>query len=797
MLKIFNLNIFRWLAIHLSCLTMIFAPVALGKEAERFNKTKLSQIVAELGLDKKTTLGEFWEKSKAVMPGYVYRDLEAFVAANKNLVMPDISLSTAKGGNGQEVPVIRFTQNGKTQTVQIFDEPARWATFNGVGLSGSDLERVEDAFKRVAASDIKFKNEVDKFRGEKIAKQVVDSVRLKSAEYKRDFGRFAGFPRVTPQMWQGLTIEQRAGYIVKMQLMAMNARKVLALIPETKKNAPAKPKDSAALENFYNVFFSQRVQAEAGKATPSAAVRVQGTSVRTKKGVVNIPFTANTCVVAGYIGAYGIVTNVSGANRNGCSVDLAIATYKSNVNLKFVQDANDTCAAVKSTLIACNPIIYGYPAGKPACIDRTSAEYQHATHFKSPANKDTCDGKSKLASTDEIIQFNDKDYSNVQPREKQIAAIEADQKKDDYALTQSFIKGVLSKRDPLMIAMLEKGEWNLGLDEELVRIQSQFEQEIERAIKTCENDITGKHEPNQKLACDQLHRRWLFTERAIATLRDKACVKPALYIGTYAAGESSYADTAKDKTALNKKTIDAKGTALCECPGAAKTDFAQSCPVAPVVEPAPIPEPQPASADPSVAPKCDKPQGIAGFDYEKCKCEEGKKLKQMNGEASAYECEGSNWLPWVLGGLGLLALIAIFSKNKKPPQPPPPPEGCKNICTVGVLNPATCACAVVPPAPLCPAPKVGIPPSCACPAAPSFCTLPQKIYDTSTCQCTNQPGPAICPNNTEAPMGNLSQCPKCADGSYKTTTGCPSEGGSGNNTCTNPPCSGGLPGTGQ
>ncbi len=751
MLQIFNLKTVRWLAVHLSCLSMIFSPVASGYEAERFNQKNLRQIVEEFGLHKKTTLGEFWEKSKGNIPGHVYRDLEAFVAENKNLLMPEVSLSTAKGSNGQEVPVIRFTKDGKTHTAQIFDEPSKWATFNGVGLTGVDLGRVEDAFTRVAASNIRFKNEVDKYREAKVTKQIVNSALLKSNEYKRDFSRFAGFPRITPQMWQGLSVEQRAGYIVKMQLMAMNARKVLAVIP-AKKNAPAKPKDSAAIENFYKAIFLNPVQAEAGKVTPSAAVRVLGTSVRTNKGVVTIPYTANTCVVAGYIGAYGTVTNVSGANRSGCSVDLAIATYKSNENLKFVQEANDTCAAEKSTLIACNPIIYGLPAGKPACIDRTSTEYQHATHFKSPSNKETCDGKSKLASTDEIIQFNEKDYSSVQPREKQIAAIEADQKKDDYALTKSYIKGVLIKRDPLMIALLEKGEWNLGLDEELVRIQSQFEQEIERAIKTCENDITGKHEPNQKLACDQLHRRWLFTERAIANLRAKACVKPALYVGTYAAGESSYADTAKDKTALNKKTIDAKGTALCECPGATKVDFAKSCPSAAVVEPPPVPPPEPAPVDVSVAPKCDKPQGIAGFDYEKCKCEGSKKLKQANGEASAYECEGTNWVAWGLAGLTVVALIAMFNrtKNPSPPQPQPKPQAQPQPSQPAAVPPVK----VVPPAPLC-------------------------------------------KNKSEAPMGNLALCPKCLDGSYMTTTGCPSEGGSGNNTCKNPPCSGGLPGTRQ
>lgn len=796
MLKNFNLKPIKWMAVNLSCLSMIFAPVAMGNEAEKLNKNNLSQMIVEFGLTKKTTLGEFWEKSKAYMPGHIYKDLEAFVKENKNLEMPEVSLTMSKSTEGSEIPVIRFMQNGKTHDIQFYGEENKWAKFNGVVLSASDISRVEDIFKRVEASDIKIKNEADKYRENKLQKQKVSLKLIKANEYKKDFARFSGFPRVTPQMWLGLTVEQRAGFIVKMHLLSLNARKVLSFSSDEatdSKKSSIKPKDSAGLQNIYNLLFTQSVQAESGKITPSAAVMVNGTSVRTKKGVVNIPYNAKSCVVAGYIGVYGKVSNINGKNRDGCSIDLAVATYKSNENLKFVQDANDLCAAEKQTSIACNPIIYGYPNGKVACIDRRSAEYQHATHFKSPANRETCDGKSRLASSDEIIQFNEKDYSNVQPREKQIAAIEADQKKDDYALTQSYIKGVLLKKDPIMLAMLEKGEWNLALDEELVRIQSQFEEAIEKAVKTCETDITGKHEKNQKLACDQLHRRWLFTERSIANLRDKACVKPALYIGNYGVGESSSAHTAKEKTALNKKTIDAKGTELCECPSVAsgstvdvtaktkRVNFAQTCemPVVavepPLVAAPKCEKPDGSCVDEATTAKCDKPLGIAGFDYEKCKCEDNKKLKQQAGDDGTYDCEGTNWLPWVLGGLGILALIAFFNKTKKPPQ----------------------TTSASPTSPVCAAPKIGSPPNCTCPAAPAFCTLPQKIYNMNTCQCTSAPGPLICPNNSEAPLGNLAQCPKCADGSFKTTKACPSEGGSGNNTCINPPCSGGLPGTGQ
>jgi hypothetical protein len=125
-----------------------------------------------------------------------------------------------------------------------------------------------------------------------------------------------------------------------------------------------------------------------------------------------------------------------------------------------------------------------------------------------------------------------------------------------------------------------------------------------------------------------------------------------------------------------------------------------------------------------------------------------------------------------------------------------------------VRNPVTCVCEGLPPAG-CTPPFVGTPPACTCPLA-STCTPPQSIYNAATCQCTNAPTPPTCADNSTAPAGNIALCPKCPDGSYKTISsstrpsGCPAEGGSGNNnTCpvtpTNPTgrCSGGLPGTGN
>lgn len=850
-MKILIRNPIQWLAAFASCFTMVFSPLAMGKEAEKLTKVNLEKYMVEFGLDKQMTLGEFWEKTKAYIPGSQYRDLELFVNQNRNMQMPEVVLDQSKSTDGNDVPVMRISSQGHTQTLQFFGESKKWARFNGVTLTAADLERIEDAFKRVEASDIHLKREADQFLKNQTLRTQKNSDQVLRDSYKKDFTRFEGFPRMTPQLWKSMSRVDRAAYIVKMRLLWSNARKVLDTAePEVKSQ---QKKKESALENFYKVIFGQSVEAAPVLATaaliPSVSVPVQGTSVRTQENgitkVVAIPYTAKSCVVAGYIGAYvANVTNVNGSNRAGCSADVAIATYQSNPALQFVQAANDACKSANTAdFVACNPIVYGYPGGKEACISKVSVEYQYATHFTNPAPnpKETCDGKSRLSSSEDIIKFDAKDYSAVQPRAKQIEAIEADQKREDYALTKNYLDGVLAKKGTGIDKLLQ-GNWNIDMDNELVRIQSQFEEEIQRAISTCEKSVVeGANERNQKLACDQLHRRWLFTERFIAKFRDKACIKPALYVGVYDQGQDSTAANAVDKTAQNKKTVTAEGTNLCGCPDGKKVNFGGTCaapavtattpvcPPVPPVSPAPpspagttdvtpakpteTPAPSvcvPAAEAPTAAPACDKPQGISDFDYTACKCEGNKKLEQKRD--GSYECEGkTNWLPWLLGGGALLLLFALFHRHKgKNPTPvvvpgqcptgksgTPPSCVCSNVCPAGsTLNPESCACSGVVVPPLCEPPKIGTPPSCSCPSAPAFCTLPQKIYDMSTCQCTDVPQPVVCPNGTTAPNGNLSLCPKCPSGIFVPAGGCPNEGGGGNN-CPQGGCSGGLPGTGH
>jgi hypothetical protein len=553
---------------------MAFSPLAFAKEAEQISQKNLRLYLQEFGLDRKSTLGEYWQKSKAYYPAFVYNDLQKYVAENKNKLMPEFILSSAKGSDGRDIPVISINQNGKTNTLQFFGEKKKWLKFNNVFLSEDDLKNPVAAIARIEASDLRIKKEYDKLRDEQRKKTKVPAVSKADAkrhlQQAQDLARFQGFPRITPVLWKSMTKQQRAGFIVKMRLLRESALKVLALNPTKAKKTAAL--ERSVIEVFYRNIFGEEALAEtqdgaqANKARSAAKmdVKLRGQRIVTQQGaIVEVPYTAPTCVVAGYIGAYGKVDNVNGPNRPGCSVDVAIASYKSSPSLKFVQEANDTCAAEKPNTVACNPILYSYPKGKEICISKTEAQFQVATLFDGP-----CDRASRLSSSPDVIKFATKDYSDIQPEARRHEIIEQDQKKQDYQMTKDFLDGMLLKRDPISKLLFDKGEWSLDLDNKLVEIQSQFEEEIGRATESCRNSIVaGTNESYQKLACDQLHRRWLFTEREIAKLRSKACDPDARYVGTYDKDELSTSDEASTlaKTAINKKYIDPKGTNLCEC----------------------------------------------------------------------------------------------------------------------------------------------------------------------------------------------------------------------------------------
>ncbi len=902
-LKLLNRYV-RWTAVNLSCLTMVLSPVAMGRETEAISQKQLQQYLQEFGLDKKTTLGEFWEKSKAYYPGFIYKDLEKFVQENKNLQMPVMTVTTAKATDGSEIPVLRMNVQGKTNMIQFFGEKNNWAKYNSASLGETDLRSVTDAFKRIEASDIRIKNEADKIRQKiqiKSGKTMAASTKQQEKIIK-DFARFKGFPRISPLQWKSMTPAKRAGYIVNMRLLWKDARQVLRLEEASlQKNLKGKKKYST-FEEFYKIMIGEEVQAAGGKKKSSAStvaplgdqnpptpqLSAQGLSVVTP-GEASTPKAPQSkkCIVAGYVSEEGKGSNYAGANRYTCSEVEVFKSEKYNRDtpeMKMVRDAKFDCQdSFAGNAIACNPLIYGYTkAGSAICVDLkkktpsagATDNYQKATWWEGP-----CDSQSKL--TESQVQDNmkesDTEYSEQDKRfdengkiksesaQNQINKVEEDQfKNNSYQRTKEFLDSVLQNKkkknvnvDYSMDDLIQgKKPWTKEIDDMIVDIQSQFEVEIGEAIQSCEKSITRKDnvDRNQKGACDQLHRRWLFTERFISEFRSKSCLGDSTYI--WKIDSSKMSSEQIDAAKLNKEKIKTNSELMCECKNnkdkKIKFNDDKSCAGKPVVE------------DPSLCPekmltiengkkekfctcagstinipldealqraslegvekmcakpdenKCDKPKGIVGYDYNDCSCTKGdltdenekgiiSKIFHKNDAAKEpnWVCKEKNIWPWVLGGLGILALFALFNRHKRPSPPvviPPKGPACSVVCTGNTtLNPTCCKCDVNPPTESC-APKVGTPRACICPAT-NNCVPGQQVYNLSTCQCDSVQQPVVCANGSPAPNNNAAACPKCSDGSYRTTVsfgrpdGCPqvAEGGSGNNTCKNPPCSGGVP----
>ncbi len=731
-----------WTAAHLAWSVMAFSPVALGKEASNvataMSQKELKAYLQEAGLTKKSTLGEFWAKTKAEYPDFVQKDLEQFVARNKNRQMPDVTVGSAKATDGSTIATLQVVENGKVNTVQFFGEKNKWAKINNVVLSEYDFKRVADVFSRLESSDIKLRKESDKYR-DSLSVTKKDS----AAQMSKDLSRFAGFPTMTPQLWKSFSMKERAAFIVTMRLMHTTAQKVL--------NSDAKEaaKQGAAIENFYRAIF-QDANAQKSKFSRDGSQSNQASKV------------GDQCVVAGYIGTYELIENTKKKKSLACSVDKGIAGYLAKSGFEFVKKATDTCSSSKGAdSVACNPIIFGYPSsGQPACINKYTTDFSNATT--------SCDGQSRLTKGKLAdMPGGDKKYVGIKPREAQLQAIEDDQLKDNYLLTEKFLEGVLASKEPAMLKAFKDGVWSQELEQMLSGIQSGFKGEIESAIGICEQRIKNnptQADPQQKDACDQLHRRWLFTEFFILKLRKKACDPAATYRGSF-----------------DRNKLDALPKKVCECNDTkVMVGLGEKCAPAAAVPPALPPVEERVGTPVACAGQY---PGVSRADLnEDCLCHATNKAPSEVAQASTnsmessypddlttkdptYTCKEMKF-PWLLaGGAGLLALLLFRKKNK-------------SVTPEAVVPP-------VQPAPMC-APKVGIPPNCTC--APCA-DITMELKDSATCQCGPRavtPIPVVCENGTTALTAAL--CPPPVP---PVTPPATNEGGTGNN-CPAGGCSGGV-----
>lgn len=655
-----------WVLAHASWLTMTFSPVAMGKEAEKKSVEYYKQYVREIGLDKKMTVQQFWNKVKNDLPGYAYYEIEQAVKNNPDALMPEFQVKPSKASDGSTIPVITFNENGKTNTVQIYGEKDKFLKFNNTFVSETEAKQPAVLFQKLIDSDAKL--------SQKYKTELVKQARLnKTNSYD--------FSSMDKNLWKKMTMQQRVSYFIQMRLMYIDAKKVIELNEQGNKKTSSFNYLDMIFKSLFTAAEAQKTQLLNGKS-------------------VTISDSAKSCIVAGYVGKYvPMVNNVNGQKRPGCSVEVAIASYNEKAGLDYVVSANKTCKQTKGeSSISCNPVLYGYPSGNPICIDKSSKEFQIATHFEGP-----CDMASRLSYGKNVVDTSGKDYSKIAPPEAQLAAIAKDQATQDYELSKQFIAGVLTSKDESLLALFKEGTWSQALEDEIKRMGSQFDTEIELAIKLCEKDFSNKIDKNQKGACDQLHRRKLFYTDVISKL------KKAEPVVTCPAGTDPKDLNPKDPcttTYVNEDkcpagtTMDPNDPDMCICSDkkGEKQSFKfddlksviktcvkpvdeNSCPAYP-----PLKSGRELNADCTCKnkegsdgniPKEDQPNLWAKIfnnktnkQFKKPQTEDGtrtsKNKSSNNDQKREYSCKfGPNW--WAVGaaGLGVGALVALLLKKPK------------------------------------------------------------------------------------------------------------------------------------
>lgn len=787
MLQKFMISKLRWLAVVMSLWTMIFSPLALGQESQKISEEKLRSAVVGLGLNKQMTIGQFYERNKYLVPDRVKKQMEGFIALNKNQMMPIFEVVSNKGTAGSGVPTLRVTQGKELINLQWYGEKNKFLKFQNTNLSEVDVINFDDMFTRIVAGDEKYKKQID-----------AKPKNLMTKEFK--------YPTITKQQWKTMPNIDKAQYIVNLRQTWTAAREVLAL-KEQKKEKQKKKKTSSFdfLENnqhFYKLFFGEEAYANQQSRY----------------------FDADACVVAGYKSEYR-----SENGREVCSVTAARERYASR---PLYAAAAAKCSQSSPTAIACNPYVYGAPNGNPICLEpsRTNAEFQRATHFDGPCERGVNGQGGSRLQTEEFGEkqflrenksqgrYSDDNLSMTLPELEEAYKAHHSSNK---SLSENYILGVLKLRGIAAATGKDRFE-QVVLDDTtrpiIEEIRSEFVSHIEEARRECQNvSASGKRvEPNYWKACDQLHRRFLFIELAV----QNNCATQGMVPDSNGTGCACPTNTGTPVSASGDGTLVEIPTPTptpvpvpvptpvivpvptptpvpvpvpTPTPAPASTPIippppavvapGASCPVAtPVIRPTTPPEPRPQQA----SNRCDE----AFSNAPDCTCASGRaprlEVEDSNNGAQVFTCaiataDGGNgrdrkecgffcglWkgvkvvAPFAIAGIAGYFLYKWMSPEK--PTLAAPPDKCPN----GSIPP--CAQTCTPPLSL---QSTG---ACGCPACP-----PPQVSNAATCQCTAPTGGGTNPTLITCPDGatraaNLEACPDypCWNGqSYKNPMNCP------------------------
>ena len=550
-----------WLATWISVATMVMTPVAQGQEAKNISKVQMQGVLDQLGLNKQTTVGEFYQKNKDLFPERVRKEIEPVLMNYKNTMMPEFRIAMVKSSDGREIPNVTMNYNGQVINMQWFGEKNRFVKFQNTNLSEIDISNFTDMFSKVWAGDATIRKQAE------------------ANQTEMNKPQFTGLPVMNAVTWKKMTMQERVSYMVQIRYLYLDAQNVLIEKAKLEKNKSTRA-GLEILEKIWAVFAGVEAEAADGsKSSKKKNLKPTKSSYAHTADVKALPKTTMgaSCLVAGYTAAYNGVV---------CDHNKILDTYK---NVDIVTKAQSYCGADK---MACNPIIYGTPDnGNAICVSLKDPSFQVATHFGGP-----CDSKSLLqSSTDavKILKDDDKnkkagryDDGNMLTEDQRRELFRNEQAKSGFSETQKFLEGILQATDPKLKDMFEKGVLNDDVLKVLKDTQASFDTEIKRSTDACRTaaaDKNAKHEKNFYGACDQLHRRFLFVGDLLKSKCDAG-------------------------TELNPDTL------KCACPSKVEVAPGEKCTAAPVTPPVTEPPTTTHPTKPPTSPfeECPKGQHPAG-----------------------------------------------------------------------------------------------------------------------------------------------------------------------------------------
>ena len=461
----------NWLFIVASLWTMVFSPVAMGKEAEdRITKTDVQWAFEQMGLNKSMTFGEFYKKNKDIYPPRVQKMLEQMVARFGNEPMPTFEVATAMDSQGEKVPTIRVTGKNQLDTIQIYGDDKKFVKFDNTMMEKANVINFDDMLVKLYYGD------------ERLRKQVTG---IPTTSNQNTTAKFAGYPAIDQKTWKGMDQKQRAMYILNMRQLWSDSRKVLNALGKT----PAKK--TSSLEKIYQQIFANEAYAKVQNKVQKAAGSDAGSG-------------SSSCVVAGYISTY-----VGGS----CSAKNILSSYDQSTNA-VVYEANQICSTSGSNQIACNPLVYGTPNGQPTCVtaSRGAAEIQNATTAQG-----RCDTLSPLGDSVDFLNKdlkNSKRYdpSNLKISPDDLAKHYKDQQAANDQYVHDYLCGMLRPNvTPCPVDVGTKAVLSDDMIKQIKNLRDAFNTEITKARSSCMAATSQQqNDPNFWAACDQLQRRFLY-----------------------------------------------------------------------------------------------------------------------------------------------------------------------------------------------------------------------------------------------------------------------------------------------